>query len=55
MSQYQNGRYQVVFQAITYLIELVPRWFYFDIAWYAIMIVMDILVIVGANGEVRTM
>ena len=28
-------------------------WFYFDIAWYSIMIIMDILVIVGANGDVR--
>ena len=27
--------------------------FYFHIAWYSIMIVMDILVIVGANGNVR--
>ena len=29
------------------------RWFYFHIAWYSIMIVMDILVLVGANGNVR--
>ena len=28
-------------------------WFYWDIAWYSIMIIMDILVIVGANGDVR--
>ena len=30
----------------------VAFWFYFDIGWYVVMIIMDILVIVGANSGV---
>ena len=28
-------------------------WFYFDLLWYTVMIIMDILVIVGASKDVR--
>ena len=35
------------------VIGLGPWWFYFDLVWYTVMIIMDILVIVGASKDVR--